>query len=69
MSRSHFGRKRCIAEASKVNVTELQNAMLALRKLTQKNLFPAAKDICNRNLAGLRRLHTQGSVLLPKERY
>jgi hypothetical protein len=69
VSRTHFTRKRCIAEAAKVNMPELQNAMVNLRKVTLVTLYPVAKDICNRHLGALRLLHAQGGVLLPKERY
>ena len=69
LSRSHFFRKRCIAEASKVDMPALQNAILQLRKVTLPNLYPAAKDICNRNLGTLRRLHADGKAFNPKDRY
>ena len=69
ISRTHFTRKRCIAEAAKVKMAELQNVMTNLRKVTLLNLYPGAKDICNRNFGDLRLLQAQGGVLLPKERY
>ena len=37
----------------------LQQAMLHLRKITLQTLYPAAKDISNRQLAALRALHAQ----------
>ena len=69
VSRTHFSRKRCIAEAAKVNMPELQNSMVNMRKITLETLYPVAKGICNRHMGALRLLHAQGGVLLPKDRY
>ena len=48
LPRSHFSRKRVIAEASKVDPVGMRNAILQLNKVTLPNIYPFAKDICNR---------------------
>ena len=69
ISRSHFTRKRCISEASKVDADGLRRSILQLRKVTLPNLYTVAKEICNRNLDRLRSLHAEGAVLPPKEHW
>ena len=69
VSRTHFNRRRVIAEAAKVDLHAVQNAITALRKVTLENLAPTAKLICNRKLSSLRTLHAQGTVLHPKDQY
>ncbi|KAL5270184.1 hypothetical protein ACHWQZ_G001049 [Mnemiopsis leidyi] len=69
ISRSHFTRKRCISEASKVDADGLRRSILQLRKVTLPNLYMVAKEICNRNPDRLRSLHAEGAVLPPKDRY
>ena len=69
ISLSFFSRKRCVAEAAKVDFTALQNKILQLRSPTLKHAFPVAQSICNRKLTELRNLHFAGNTLLPKRRY
>ncbi|KAL5263350.1 hypothetical protein ACHWQZ_G008646 [Mnemiopsis leidyi] len=69
LSPSFFFRKRCVAEAAKVDRPTLESGMNQLRKVTLKGVFPIAKDICNRRLNDLRTLATSGAVLQPKGRY
>ena len=69
ISRTQFTRKRCIAEAAKVDIKNLRYSIQQLQKVTLENIYPFAKDICNRNLTILQRLFTEGTVLQPKERY
>ncbi|KAL5264216.1 hypothetical protein ACHWQZ_G005336 [Mnemiopsis leidyi] len=66
LSPSFFFRKRCVAEAAKVDRPTLESGMNQLRKVTLKGVFPIAKDICNRRLNDLRTLATSGAVLQPK---
>ena len=67
--RSHFYRKRYIAEAALVDRQSLESSFLQLRKVTLQTLYPAAKDICNRKHRDLTRLYAQGNALKPKTRY
>ena len=69
ISRSHFSRKRCIAEAAKVDLPGVQHALLQLRDVRLPSVYTFANEICNRNLATLRTLCTQGVVLAPKNNY
>ena len=69
ISRTQFTRKRCIAEAAKVDITTLRLSIQQLQKVTLENIYPFAKDICNRNLSVLHRLYSEGEVLQPKDRY
>ena len=69
VSRTHFNRKRPIAEASKVDMPRLQQAIQQVIKPTVENIFPQARTICNQNLPALRTLHTRGEVVAPKENY
>ena len=69
ISRSQFSRKRCIAEAAKVDLPGVQHALLQLREVTLPNVYPFSSEICNRNLATLRTLYTQGVVLAPRDNY
>ena len=69
ISRTQFTRKRCIAEAAKVDIKNLRHSIQQLQKVTLENIYPFAKDICNRNLTILQRLFTEGTVLQPKDRY
>ena len=69
LSRTQFTRKRCIAEAAKLDLPRMQHALQQLQKVTLENIYPFAKDICNRNIAALRTLYTQGCVLMPKNHY
>ena len=69
VSRTHFNRKRPIAEASKVDMPRLQQAIQQVIKPTVENIFPQARTICNQNLPALRTLHARGEVVAPKENY
>ena len=46
VSRTHFNRKRPIAEASKVDMPRLQQAIQQVIKPTVENIFPQARTIC-----------------------
>ena len=53
LNASFFSRKRCVAEAAKVDFTALQDGILQLRSPTLKHTFPVAQSICNRKLTEL----------------
>ncbi|XP_063688224.1 uncharacterized protein LOC134821413 [Bolinopsis microptera] len=69
ISESFFGRKRCIAEAARIDLPSLRHGLLQLINPTLKNLLPVARDICNRNQTVLRTLHASGEALPPKRIY
>ena len=69
VSRSQFSRKRCIAEVAKVDLPGVQHALLQLREVTLPNIYTFSTEICNRNLATLRTLYSQGVVLQLRNSY
>ena len=69
LSLSFFSRKRCVAEAAKVDLPALQEGLLQQSTPTLKGTFPVAVSICNQNLAVLRSMSLAGECILPKDRY
>ena len=69
LSLSFFSRKRCVAEAAKVDLPALQEGLLQQSTPTLKGTFPVAASICNQNLAVLRSMSLAGECILPKDRY
>ncbi|XP_063690850.1 uncharacterized protein LOC134823350 [Bolinopsis microptera] len=49
ISRSHFSRKRCIAEAAKVDLPGVQHALLQLRDVRLPSVYTFANEICNQS--------------------
>ena len=69
LENNRFSRIRCIVEAAKVDLPALRTIMGNMRNVTFENLIAPSKDICNRHLVDLRRLHAEDKVLRPREHY
>ena len=64
-----FSRKRCIAEAAKLDLPTLLDGVRNLTNPSYKAAFPIAGSICNRNLTALQTMSNAGDALPPKKIY